>query len=139
MGIQVSWENEEKTIIHYVYDGRWTLQDFDDARLEAAKLEETVTHRVDVIVDVRKSSLVPTGAISRGKQVMTTTPSSHPNEGTAVIVGAGPLVRSIYDVVSKVYPEIVRRRGFRFARSIEEAHDLIAKETAAKPHSSTPV
>src|SRR3954464_1167446 len=121
MSIEVNWDNEEKTIIQYVYEGRWTLQDFDDARAKAAKLEETVTHRVDVIIDVRKSSLVPTGTISRGKQVMTTTPSSHPNEGTAVIVGAGPLVRSIYDVVNKVYPDIVRRRGFRFARSMDEA------------------
>ena len=52
MGIEVSWENEAKTIIQYVYDGRWTLRDFDDARIHAAKLEETVSHRVDVIVDV---------------------------------------------------------------------------------------
>ena len=136
MGIEVTWENEAKTIIQYIYDGRWTLKDFDEARAQAAKLEETVTHRVDVIIDVRNSSLVPTGAISRGKQVMTTTPSSHPNEAMAIIVGAGPLVRSIYDVVSKVYPEIVRRRGFRFARSMEEAHGIIAQEVATR--SSTP-
>jgi len=132
MGIEVNWDNEEKTIIQYVYEGRWTLQDFDDARAKAAKLEETVTHRIDVIVDVRKSSLVPTGAISRGKQVITTTPVSHPSEAMAIIVGAGPLVRSIYDVVSKVYPDIVRRRGFRFARSLEEAHELIAQEVSGR-------
>jgi len=135
MGIEVNWDNEAKTIITYVYEGRWTLQDFDNARLEAAKLEETVTHRVDVIVDVRKSSLVPTGTISRGKQVITTTPVSHPQEGMAVIVGAGPLVRSIYDVVNKVYPEIVRRRGFRFARSLDEAHSLIAQEVEGRASS----
>lgn len=136
MSIEVSWDNEAKTIIQYIYDGRWTWQDFDESRLQAAKLEETVSHRVDVIVDVRKSSLVPSGTISRGKSVMTTTPTSHPNEGMAVIVGAGPLVRSIYDVVSKVYPEIVRRRGFRFARSMEEARALIAAEVTNR--SSTP-
>jgi hypothetical protein len=128
MAIEVCWDNEAKTIIQYVYEGRWTLADFDNARIEAAKLEETVSHRVDVIVDVRKSSLVPSGAISRGKTVMTTNATSHPNEGTAVIVGAGPLVRSIYDVVNKVYPEMVRRRGFRFARTLEEARTVIAQE-----------
>jgi hypothetical protein len=137
MGIEVTWENENKTIIQYVYDGRWTLREFDDARTQAAKLEETVTHRVDVIVDVRNSSLVPTGAISRGKQVMTTNQSSHPNEATAVIVGAGPLVRSIYDVVSKVYPDVVKRRGFRFARTMDEARAIIAQEASSR--SSTPV
>ena len=136
MGIEVSWDNEAKTIVKYVYEGRWTLQDFDNAREQAAKLEETVPHRVDVIVDVRNSSLVPTGTISRGKQVITTTPVSHPSEAMAIIVGAGPLVRSIYDVVSKVYPEIVRRRGFRFARSMEEAREIIAKEVEGR--TSTP-
>jgi hypothetical protein len=136
MGIEVNWENETKTIIQYVYDGRWTLRDFDDARIQAARLEETVTHRVDVIVDVRNSSLVPTGTISRGKQVITTTPTSHPSEGMAVIVGAGPLVRSIYDVVSKVYPDVVKRRGFRFARTMDEARAIIAQEAASR--SSTP-
>jgi hypothetical protein len=136
MSIEVSWDNEAKTIIQYIYEGRWTLQEYDVARVQAAKLEESVTHRVDVIVDVRKSSLVPNGTLSRGKNAMTTNEVSHPNEGSTVIVGAGPLVRSIYDVVNKLYPDIVRRRGFRFARSLEEARSMLVLEAAAR--TSTP-
>jgi hypothetical protein len=131
MGIEVTWDNDSNTILRYIYSGRWTWGDLDRVREQAAKLEASVPHRVDVIVDVQNSSLLPSGTISRARQVATSAPTTHPNEGITVIVGAGAFVRSIYDVMLKVYPEMIRRRGIFFAQTLPEARDLIAKSTDA--------
>ncbi len=132
MGIEVRWDNEAKTIIRYIYDGRWTWEELDGARDAAAKLEESVSDRINVIVDVQNSKLLPNGTISRARQVATTAPASHPKEGITVIVGAGAFVRSIYDVMHKVYPEIIQRRGLFLAKSLDEAHSIIERETQAQ-------
>jgi hypothetical protein len=136
MGIEVSWDNDSKTILRYVYSGRWTWGDLDKVRDQAATLEASVPHRVDVIVDVENSSLLPSGTISRARQVATSAPTTHPNEGITIIVGAGAFVRSIYDVMAKVYPEMLRRRGIFFAQTLAEARDMIAKHSSAPSTSS---
>ncbi|MEO8394311.1 MAG: hypothetical protein ABI700_15070, partial [Chloroflexota bacterium] len=123
------WDNEAKTIIRYIYDGRWTWEELDSARTAAAKLEANSTGLVNVIVDVQNSKLLPNGTITRARQVATTAPASHPKEGITVIVGAGPFVRSIYDVMHKVYPDIIHRRGLYLAKSLDEAHTIIDRET----------
>jgi len=132
MGIDVIWDNEAKTIIRYVYDGRWTWEDFDKARALAVQLEDTVPHQVDAIVDVQKSSVLPTGTITRAREVGGTAPVLNPKEGISVIVGAGAFVRSIYDVLRKVYPELIRRRGLFFAKSLDEARAIIAQHVAQR-------
>ena len=70
MGIEVKWDNEDKTIIRYIYDGRWTWEELDNARTVAAQFESTVDRRVNVIVDVLKSRLLPNGTITRARQVV---------------------------------------------------------------------
>ncbi len=137
MGIEVVWDSDAKTVIRYIYNGRWTWQDLDKAREEAGKLEASVTYRVDVIVDVQNSSLLPNGTISRARQVAVTAPTTHPNEGITVIVGAGAFVRSIYDVMLKVYPEMIRRRGIFFAKTLPEAREMIVQQTGVQPSSTS--
>ena len=135
MGIEVVWDSDAKNVLRYIYDGRWTWSDLEKAREVAAQYEKSVAHRVDVIVDVQKSSLLPNGTITRARQVATTAPTTHPNEGITVIVGAGAFVRSIYDVMLKVYPDMIRRRGIFFAKNLQEARELTVKN--GDLHSST--
>ena len=135
MGIEVVWDSDAKNVLRYIYDGRWTWSDLEKAREVAAQYEKSVAHRVDVIVDVQKSSLLPNGTITRARQVATTAPTTHPNEGITVIVGAGAFVRSIYDVMLKVYPDMIRRRGILLAKNLQEARELIVKN--GDLHSST--
>jgi len=123
MSIKVLWDNTEKTIIRYMYEGRWTWDDFQIAYTEAKVMLDEVNHKVALIIDVRNSSLLPNGILSRAKNQ---TRTRHPNEDTVVIVGANAFVRAIYDVMRNLYADAIQKRGYYLASTVEEAHTLLA-------------
>jgi hypothetical protein len=80
-----------------------------------------VDHPVDFIVDVQNSGVLPNGVIARGN---TLTALPHENEGITIIVGANPLIRSVFNLFKKLYGDRVESR-FRFASTLEEAYSII--------------
>lgn len=123
MSIKVLWDDTDKTIIRYMYEGRWTWDDFQNAYVEAKVMLDEVNHKVALIIDVRNSSLLPNGILSRAKNQSRT---RHPNEDTVVIVGANAFVRAIYDVMRNLYSDAIQKRGYYLASTLEEAHTLLA-------------
>ena len=132
MGIEVNWDNEAKTIIRYIYDGRWTWEELDLARDAAAKLEAAVDYRVNVIVDVQNSKLLPNGTISRARQVASTN-ARLPTRMKAswssweLAPSCAPSMMSFRKSIQILFS----RRGFFLARSLEEAHAIIEREIAS--------
>jgi len=129
MGIHVQWDNPEQTIIRFRYDGAWNLSDLFDALQEARELMDTVTHRVDGIVDLSESKLMPNGALSLGRNV---TMRKHPRQGKTVIVGASGFVRTLYDVYRKVYRTTFDESAYGFASSLEEARQQLGTQLVAQ-------
>jgi hypothetical protein len=129
MGITAVWDNDEKTIIRYIYDGSWTWDDFYTAFGQAYKMIDTVNHRVDIIVDVRMSSLLPQNALSRGRQLST---STHTNQGRTIVVGANALMRSVSNIFNKVYTKAADDLKISFVRTMEEAHDQLLHRIAVE-------
>ncbi|MBZ0291919.1 MAG: hypothetical protein K8L99_05055 [Anaerolineae bacterium] len=127
MSIEVSWANPEKTVIVYAYEGRWSMEQFNNSYQQARKLMDTVQHPVDFIIDVRNSSLLPSGILSRGRNVVTT---PHPNEGRTAIVGANTFVRSMLDLFSRLYGERYRESKFYLAPTMDEAHKWLSTNRA---------
>ncbi len=122
MNISVTWDNDKKTVIRYEYHGRWTLEDFNAAYLQAREMVSQCDHTVHFIVDVRDSTLIPSGALSRGRSVVN---SPLPNEGRTVVVGANTLIRSIMDVFQKIHGRKIDQSKFILAGSIEEAYEIL--------------
>lgn len=136
MSIHVMWDNDEKTVVRYVYEGRWTWEDFEAARREAAELLKTVNHQVDVIVDVQDSKLLPNSAISRGRELSKSDPTVFANEGITVIVGASTFVRAMYDMTVKIYPALTQKQGYRFVKGLAEARSLIEQHRSISSSTS---
>ena len=127
MGIAVVWDNSEHTIIRFIYSGQWSLDNFYQALGESHQLLDTVTHRVGVIIDMENSKLVPNGVLSHGKNVSM---RKHPNLGKSIIVGAGGLVRTLFDVYRKVYRTSFDDTAYLFAGSLDEARSLLLQHQA---------
>ncbi len=124
MGIRVIWDNEEKTIIRYVYEGRWDRDDFAVAYGQAKTMMDSVDHAVGVIIDVQQSHLIPSGIISRSRHLVTT-PSS--NEGANVIVGANAFIRSLVDTFGKLWRHnTLGQRRITFATTLDEARAILS-------------
>lgn len=123
MSITVNWANPEKTIIIYTYEGRWSMEQFNESYVTARQFMDTVDHQVDFIIDVRNSSLLPSGILSRGRNVVT---AGHPNEGRTAIVGASTFVRSMLDLFSRLYGARYRESKFYLAPTLEDAYEWLA-------------
>jgi len=122
MGITVIWDNPEQTIIRFIYDGAWNLDNFYHALQESRDLMDKVDHRVGLIIDVQNSKLVPNGVLSHGKNVSL---RKHANQGKSIIVGASGFVRTLFDVYKKVYRSSFDETAYGFATSLDEARTTL--------------
>ena len=120
MGIIIEWDDDEKTILRQVYNGLWTWQEMDAMLSQAYQLIEVVGHRVDFIVDIRKSNFVPDNFVSGiGKAER----KLHPNQGVVVLVGATALIDRLLKLANDLN-KIQQDPGM--VSSLEEARAFIA-------------
>ena len=127
MSISVVWDNPEHTIIRYIYNGQWSLDNFYQALNESHQMMDSVDYRVGLIIDMENSKLVPNGVLSHGKNVSM---RKHPNQGKSIIVGAGGLVRTLFDVYRKVYRTTFDDTAYHFVTSLDEARSLLLQHQA---------
>ncbi|MEP6984181.1 MAG: hypothetical protein ABI970_01185 [Chloroflexota bacterium] len=130
MGITVIWDNPEQTILRYVYNGQWNLDNFYQALQESRDMMDKVDHRVGLIIDVQNSKLVPNGVLSHGKNVAL---RKHPNQGKSIIVGASGFVRTLFDVYKKVYRTSFDESAYAFSTTLDDARNLLLKQAVASP------
>ncbi len=122
MSITVIWDNPEQTIIRYIYNGQWNLDNFYHALQESREMMDTVNRRVGLIIDVQNSKLVPNGVLSHGKNVSL---RKHPNQGKSIIVGASGFVRTLFDVYKRVYRTSFDETAYAFATNLDDARSLL--------------
>jgi hypothetical protein len=122
--ITVSWLDENKTAILCTYnqDG-WSWDDFFKALEQQKTLIESVNHpKVNIVVDVRKSSWMPKGgSLLSGMRKFNS--ERHPRQGQTIVVGARGMVASIARTVSKLMGP--SRLEMHFAATMEEMQNLI--------------
>ena len=116
MTVSVKWFNPEQTIVLYTLEGHWTWNELYPEYDKAIEMEEGVSHRVDVMIDMRKSTGVPLSALTHLKNISDKQPE---NIGVSVIVTTNRLVLTLY------------RAGCRFHTNIERYFAVAATEGEA--------
>src|SRR5687767_15951584 len=122
MSIVVDWYDSQKRLMLYVFSGKWTWSEFYDVYHKAVAMENSVPHRVDVVIDIRQSAIPPTNVLLNMKYIADNQP---PNIGLSVVVSASPLIRSLYEVAHKFHRPI--GDYFRVAATMGEAFAMIAE------------
>jgi hypothetical protein len=121
VSITIKWDNAEKTILSYTFDGEWTWQELDIVWRQGENMVEGITQRYDVIMDLRNMNVIPRNAL----QVMRDRYELHsPNGGLTVLIGANALIRAILDVLTRIKPQAFEH--YRCVPTLEEAYQLIA-------------
>lgn len=126
MAIQLDWDNASHRIIRVQVEGRWTWDELEAALRRTIALMDSVSHKVDFIIDVSKSHMLPGGATQAAQSVAT--PQTHRNEGIKVIVGANTLVRLAYEAYRRINRSLGKNQEFLFASTQDEARATIAAE-----------
>ena len=118
------WLDENKTAILCTYNQEgWSWEDFFTALQQQKALIESVSHpKVNIIVDVRKSSWLPKGgSLLSGMRKISS--ERHPRQGQTIVVGARGMVASIASTLSKMMGS--SRIEMHFAPTMEEMQNLL--------------
>jgi len=120
MPVTASWDNEEKNIIRYSFDGSWAWSEFFAAVNQSRVLQDGVNHRVDVILDLGESVFVPEGILLQFRRLASI---NHPNTGIRVLVTRNSLITVMVDTFTRVYSKFAQKT--RLAPTMEEAYAII--------------
>jgi hypothetical protein len=129
MAISIQWDNDDKQIIRGEVNGRWTWAELHNALEKTIEMMDSVSYKVDFILDVSHSRFIPGGATQAVQSVAT--PQTHPNEGIKVIVGANAILRFAYEAYRRINQGMGKNQEFLFAKTQDEARDLITRERNA--------
>ena len=133
MGIAIHWDNSEKTVVRFVYNGKWTWEEFYNTIAQANAMMDTVSRPVVSIIDMRSSNYLPPGAAIHIRNVIRQS-QSHNNSGISVFLQADMIVKAMIDVLRKAYPDILANTNWIYAKTLEEAQ-ILAQEQVDKLNS----
>lgn len=128
MAMHVSWHDDNKAIIRCNADGRWTWDELEAALHKTIKLMDSVEHKVDFLIDLRKGNFILNPFSLLGQARSVATPETHRNEGVKVVIGANGMVQTAYDAYRRVISTMGKNQVFHFADSEAQAHQIIQRE-----------
>ena len=131
MGVQVSWDDDAHTILHYKMDGRWRWNDLYEAVKEGHALNSDTSHDVYAIVNLERGLGVPPSAMTQFGTLATLT---RPNTRVVVFVGGGGFVSALIKAFNRIY----HSSGVQscWMPTLPEAYALIAREKARSTRSA---
>ena len=128
MNITVVWDNDEKTILRYIYGKNWNWTDFRKVAKEAYQMLDTVDHKVNIIMDFQNAQLVPQGAITNVQRAFST--RRHANINVTVIVGAS--ANNFLQAIAGIGRTLTRSSSndwqLSFVATLPEAYALLNKK-----------
>ncbi len=123
MGITVSWDDEQQTIVRMRFVGGWSLADFRAANLQVVMLVRSVEHPVYVLSDVRASDDIPIGILWQLRDIAGMRP---PNWGGGIALTKNVIIKSVVDILGQIYMGAQQQRLF-VVMTEEEAGTVIAR------------
>ncbi len=128
MPVTVDWYNPEKTILCYTFDVQWTWDDIQNVLEIAFSLIDSVDHPIHVLLDLRANTSPPRISAAGLRQVAHSPATHHPNVTRIIIIGGGPMIRVLYDIFSRIYPQAAAY--YQFADTLETALARISPASA---------
>ena len=119
MPLHVSWGNAEKTFTLFEFVGKWSWEDYYQARSDAIRLVEDVPHMVNIIVDLTQSSIFPANMLSHFGSSIDQSPKEF---DLAIIVTNSKFLEAMANMISK----IKLQTKFQVVRTRQEAYKLMA-------------
>jgi hypothetical protein len=123
MKINVSWDNDAKTILHYKFAAGWSWNDLREIFNEGYQMLSTVDHPVDVIMDFTEAAMfAPSGAIGQARHVANN--PRHENIRLTILVGSS-FVSSIFNMMSRIAGNLSGKWDVVFVNTLDEAYQKI--------------
>jgi hypothetical protein len=125
MPATIEWDDDAKTRTLFTFDGKWTWEEYYQARAKGIEMVNSVPHTVNLIVDYTHSSFFPDNMLSNFGSSLQKVPKDF---DLAVIVTNSNFVIAMVNMISKL--TFGRKVKFRVTRSLDEARAIFAKYDA---------
>lgn len=125
MAVLIQWDDPQRTILRYVFSGRYTWDDLYVAAKNAQRMLDSVHHPVDVILDIQHSTHTPREFMSEFRRLATIT---HPHTGLHVLVSDNPLNALLFQTFAGMYRHLSAR--YTLVNTLDAAHRLISETRA---------
>lgn len=126
MPIQVSWGNEGKTYTLFCFTGRWTWDEYHAAVAEGFSLVKDIPYTVNILIDMTDCHLFPQNLLSHFGSSMSRPPKAF---DLAVVVTSSKFIEVLAAAIEGLYGR--HRTRFRIAKTLDEAHRILAEFDAA--------
>lgn len=120
MAVDVYWGDEEQTIVVYEMSKDWSWSEFYPVLDTALAMENSVTHRVDVIVKLPHHFRLPANTLTNVKSAAHARPE---NLHLVMIISQQSLITAIYEVAKRVTNII--KENFQVVPTYEDALAII--------------
>ena len=117
----IEFIKDNPTTIRCVYQGKWTWAEFYENQKEIMAFLDQTTHPTDIIIDLRESDGLPSGALGHLKNMKYV---SHPQLSTTILLGATMFLQAMATMLQKVRPDIGESI---FLDTLEEAHTYLSE------------
>jgi len=128
MPVNLLWDDAEKSILRYQYEGKWTWEELHDAIVQAHAIADAIQYRIDVIFDFTGSAGLPAKPLSHAPSVARELPTQ---TGLVVVVG-GTFFSTMLSIFNRVYPHFGSASRYKSAHTLDEAHALIERSRASE-------
>jgi hypothetical protein len=125
MGVAVSWDDAERTIIRYDFESSWSVREFAQAMNAAVTMAAFSGTQTDVIIN-RPGSKIPDGALPYVQRVMLKLPA----DSVVVVVEDSAAVRPLIGTLRSVEDHLADQ--IYLATDLQEAHEVISRARAER-------
>lgn len=133
MGIELYWDNDERTVMLCEITGSWTWDEMYQTLEKIKKVTDAADYEIGAILDVSQGISVPGGtiftptALEHAKRMLK---MGEGGTGPVVIVGANPMIRTIYQTFHNLDRKALG--NVRFAATVDEARAMLAQRQPAR-------
>lgn len=135
MPITVQWDDEAQTIMRWLFDGKWSWDEYNRAMTESNQQVRSVEHPVDAIMDLTHSSVLPSNVLSNTHAAREE--NQPKNIRWIYIVSRQPLLKALINIFGRLYQRF-SKGGLSMVDSLEAAYDDLKARRAALDSSETP-
>lgn len=120
MSVTVRWDNHERTILRYFFEGDWTIEDYYQKLEHGRTMMKGVSHPVCILNDMRRATNYPPNFVTHARTIIKNRPH---NTGLAVFLANSAFFNALYRILSQVLPDVSTR--YVLAHSEDEAYARI--------------
>jgi hypothetical protein len=133
MSVTYRWDNEEKTIMRFSFEEPWTWDEYYVMKPESDKIIASVSHKVGAIIEIPRDLHLGANALTHSRTIDRTRPA---NLAVMIIVTESSLVKAFLGLAARLPAQF--SEGFRWAPTLEKAHEIIREVLAEVPQNTEP-